>query len=187
MVKLDKIYTRGGDKGNTSLSDGSRVEKSNPRIKAIGSVDETNSTVGLARLYSENFSDIILPIIQNDLFDLGADLSKPEKNKKIDDIRVTILQVQRLENEIDKINKTLSDLKSFVLPSGTSLACHLHLARTVARRAERDIMALSMIEEVNPLLQSYINRLSDLLFVLARRANFKNEHEFLWKPNLYSK
>ncbi len=187
MVKLDKIYTRGGDKGATSLSDGSRIEKNNPRIKAIGSIDETNASVGLARLYSEKFSDIILPIIQNDLFDLGADLSKPEKNKKKDDIRVTILQVQRLEIEIDKINNSLSALSSFVLPSGTSLACHLHLARTVARRAERDIIELAMIEEVNPSLRSYINRLSDLLFVLARRANITMEQEFLWKPNLYSK
>ncbi len=186
MVKLDKIYTRGGDKGTTSLSDGTRVEKSSLRINAIGSVDETNTAIGLTRLYSENFSDIILPIIQNDLFDLGADLSKPETSKNIDDIRITSLQVQRLEKEIDKINNTLSDLKSFVLPTGTSLACHLHLSRTNARKAERDITALAMIEDVNPTALSYINRLSDLLFVLARHANIGHEQEFLWKPNQYS-
>lgn len=186
MVKLDKIYTRGGDEGITSLSDGTRVEKSSLRINAIGSVDETNTAIGLTRLYSENFSDIILPIIQNDLFDLGADLSKPETSKNIDDIRITTLQVQRLEKEIDKINNTLSDLKSFVLPTGTSLACHLHLSRTNARKAERDITALARIEDVNPTALSYINRLSDLLFVLARHANIGNEQEFLWKPNHYS-
>jgi cob(I)alamin adenosyltransferase len=191
MVKLTRIYTRGGDKGETSLGDGARVAKHDPRVAAYGTVDEANATIGLARLHSEGALDDILARVQNDLFDLGADLCRPEGDDEGDDeggdearapLRVSEAQVVRLEAEIDEINAKLAPLDSFLLPGGTPAAAALHLARTVARRAEREITALAQAETVNPQAVRYINRLSDLLFVLARHANDDGAKDVLWEP-----
>ena len=183
MVTLDRIYTRGGDGGETSLGDGDRVAKDAPRIAAIGTVDETNAAIGLARLHTSGDLDACLARIQNDLFDLGADLCTPEGGRKAQNaLRVTETQVERLEREIDAMNAELAPLDSFVLPGGTAAAAHLHLARTVARRAERDITALAAREPVNPLAVKYINRLSDHLFVLTRYLNGKGRKDVLWRP-----
>ncbi len=187
MVKLTRIYTRGGDKGETSLGDGARVAKHDPRVAAYGTVDEANATVGLARLHAAGALDDVLARVQNDLFDLGADLCRPEGAAEGDDearapLRVSEAQVLRLEAEIDAVNARLEPLESFLLPGGTPAAAALHLARTVARRAEREITALADAETVNPQAVRYINRLSDLLFVLARHANDDGAKDVLWEP-----
>jgi cob(I)alamin adenosyltransferase len=184
MVQLTRIYTRGGDKGKTSLGDGRRVVKHDLRVAAYGTTDEANAAIGLARLHSEGALDEILSRLQNDLFDLGADLCRPEAEDagEVPPLRVTADQVTRLEAEIDEINAKLAPLKSFVLPGGSPAAAALHLARTVARRAEREMTALAAAEAVNPEAVRYINRLSDLLFVLARHANRDGRDDVLWVP-----
>jgi cob(I)alamin adenosyltransferase len=172
-VRLTRIYTRGGDKGETSLGDGSRVSKLDPRVQAYGSVDELNSLLGWVQVEA---GDARLLRIQNELFDLGADLSVPyaEGDERL---RVEQAMVDRLEAECDEANAPLAELKSFVLPGGSELAARLHVARAVCRRAERDVLAAA---GVNPLAAVYLNRLSDLLFILARAANAGDEP--LWKP-----
>ena len=183
MVRLDKIYTRGGDKGETSLSDGSRVAKYDLRVETLGTVDEVNAFIGLARLNISDNMDGMLSRIQNDLFDLGADLCTPEgNNRRGGALRINKTQVKRLEDEIDLMNKELSDLSSFVLPGGTPAASYLHLARTVVRRAERLMVELSDKETINPETTKYINRLSDHLFQLARWVNDKGDLDILWIP-----
>ena len=183
MVRLTRIYTRGGDKGETSLGDGSRVKKHNPRVVAYGDVDEANSVVGLARLHTTGEADAMLARIQNDLFDLGADLCTPdEPNPKYPPLRVAKEQVTRLEREIDAMNAELSPLKSFILPGGSEAAAWLHLARTVTRRAERRMTRLAAEETINPEAIKYVNRLSDHLFVLARRLNDNGASDVLWVP-----
>jgi cob(I)alamin adenosyltransferase len=180
VVKLNKIYTKTGDSGETGLTDASRVGKSSPRIEAIGVVDETSSAIGVARLDTEGDTDAMLARIQHDLFDLGADLSMPGEGPG--DLRIVPVQVERLEREIDAMNEGLSPLTSFVLPGGTALAAHLHLARAIARRAERAIVTLAAKEKVNSALLQYINRLSDHLFVMARAANDQGMGDVLWVP-----
>jgi cob(I)alamin adenosyltransferase len=183
MVSLDRIYTRGGDKGQTSLGDGSRVDKHAVRVEAYGTVDESNAILGLARLHSEGDFDAMLSRIQNDLFDLGADLCTPEDGRKAEGaLRIVAAQTQRLESEIDALNGALEPLKSFILPGGTALAAHLHHARTVVRRAERIMTELAAVEQINPEAVRYINRLSDHLFVLARAANGNGRDDVLWQP-----
>jgi cob(I)alamin adenosyltransferase len=183
MVKLTKIYTRGGDAGQTSLGDGARVAKHAERPSSYGTVDEANAVIGLARLHAGSEADAMLARVQNDLFDLGADLCTPgQKSPKSPPLRVVQEQVDRLEAEIDAMNAELQPLSSFILPGGSALAAHLHHARTVARRAERDITRLAEIEQVNPLAIKYINRLSDHLFVLARRVNDNGARDVLWVP-----
>ena len=183
MVQLTKIYTRGGDKGETSLGNGARVAKHDLRVAAYGTVDEANACIGLARLHAGGELDEILGRIQNDLFDLGGDLCTPEaENPKYPPLRVSAVQVERLEAEIDRINADLEPLKSFVLPGGSAAAAHLHLARTVARRAEREMTALAARETINPEAVRYVNRLSDLLFVLSRHANDGGAGDVLWVP-----
>jgi len=183
MVQLTRIYTRGGDKGETSLGNGARVAKHDPRVAAYGTVDEANACVGLARLQCEGEVDAMLGRIQNDLFDVGADLATPEvENPEHPPLRIVAAQVARLETEIDRINAGLDPLKSFVLPGGTSASAYLHLARTVTRRAERDTTALAEREPVNPEAVRYLNRLSDLLFVLARHVNDDGRGDVLWTP-----
>ncbi len=180
MVKLTRIYTRGGDKGQTSLGSGKRVAKHDPRVDAYGQVDEANAAIGLARLHTRGSADAMLARIQNDLFDLGADLCRPEP--KEGDLRIVESQVSRLEREIDKMNAALQPLQSFVLPGGTPAAAYLHLARTVARRAERAMTALAERSWVSPESIRYINRLSDHLFVLSRYLNGKGKRDILWQP-----
>jgi cob(I)alamin adenosyltransferase len=186
MVRLTRIYTRGGDKGQTSLGDGARVAKHDPRVAAFGTVDEANAAIGLARLHCDAAIDVVLARVQNDLFDLGADLCRPEDaDAKASPLRVTPVQVERLESEIDRANERLATLDSFVLPGGTPAAAYLHLARTVARRAERDVTALAECEAINPEALRYINRLSDLLFVLARLTNDGGAKDVLWEPGAH--
>ena len=180
MVKLDKIYTRGGDGGQSGLSDGSRRSKADLRFAAIGAIDETNSVLGVARLAAGPGQDDMLARIQNDLFDLGADLSLPDE--KAGALRIVAQQVARLEREIDGMNATLAPLASFVLPGGAPLAAHLHVARATARRAEREMVALAVREAVNPDALRYINRLSDHLFVMARQVNDGGGGDVLWLP-----
>ena len=183
MVTLSKIYTKTGDSGETGLSDGSRIAKYSLRIAAIGAVDECNSAIGLARLDAEGDMDAMLARIQNDMFDLGADLSLPEDSKKTHGaLRITGSQVERLEREIDAMNEKLSPLNSFVLPGGTALAAHLHLARAIARRAERLMVELGATEKLNIAALHYANRLSDHLFVMARSANDAGMGDVLWVP-----
>jgi cob(I)alamin adenosyltransferase len=189
MVKLTKIYTRGGDKGQTSLVGGKRVAKDAARIEAYGSVDETNSVIGLARLYTEGEADEMLARIQNDMFDLGADLATPVKNEAAPDftpdemtLRVTEAQVIRLEQEIDKLNAELAPLTSFTLPGGSPASAYLHQARTVSRRAERQAIRAAAEESLNPVAIKYLNRLSDHLFVLTRYLNDKGASDVLWVP-----
>lgn len=188
MVELDRIYTRGGDRGETSLGDGSRVAKHDLRVDALGTVDEANAILGLARLHTQVDvdADAMLRRIQNDLFDLGADLCTPEGGsrapRKGGALRVVAAQVDRLEHEIDAMNATLAPLSSFVLPGGRPAAAHLHLARTVVRRAERLMSALAAVDAVNPVALQYVNRLSDHLFVLARRLNDNGVSDVLWVP-----
>ncbi|MBE9551877.1 MAG: cob(I)yrinic acid a,c-diamide adenosyltransferase [Proteobacteria bacterium] len=183
MVKLTKIYTRGGDAGETSLGDGARIAKDSLRVEAYGTVDEANAIVGLARLHADGIADEILGRVQNDLFDLGADLCRPEDGRKGEGgLRVSAGQVERLEGEIDRLNAGLAPLESFVLPGGTPAAAHLHQARTVTRRAERLAVALGREEAVNDQAIKYLNRLSDLLFVMARHCNDQGARDVLWTP-----
>ena len=187
MVKLTRIYTKGGDKGKTALGSGQRVVKHHPRVAAYGTVDETNAAVGLTRLHTAGLPDgsvdEILGRVQNDLFDLGADLATPEvENPEYPPLRITASQVERLEGEIDRLNADLAPLNSFVLPGGSAAAAYLHLARTVARRAEREITALAEAEAINPEAIRYINRLSDLFFVMSRHVNDKGAADVLWVP-----
>lgn len=186
MVVLNKIYTRTGDAGQTALGNGTRVAKHSPRVAAYGTVDETNATVGLARLNSEGDMDARLALIQNDLFDLGADLCRPEMELDAEaeypPLRVTTAQVERLEAEIDAMNTPLEPLRSFILPGGSGLAAHLHLCRTVSRRAERLTVELSEVEAVNPAAVKYLNRLSDWFFVASRVANGGGADDVLWVP-----
>jgi cob(I)alamin adenosyltransferase len=186
MVVLNRIYTRTGDAGETALADGRRVPKHAPRVEAYGTVDELNATLGLARLHAAAEIDASLARVQNDLFDLGADLATPDFENDAQAprprLRVVAAQVTRLEAEIDEINARLSPLRSFVLPGGTALAAHLHLARTVARRAERLAVALAGLEAVNPEAVRYLNRVSDWLFVAARVANDDGASDVLWVP-----
>ena len=187
MVKLDRIYTGGGDRGQTSLSDGTRIGKHGPRTAAIGDIDEANAAIGLARLHAgEGEADAILARIQNDMFDLGADVSTPGDGTGDEGraLRIDAAQVVRLEREIDAISADLDPLKSFVLRGGTSAAAHLHHACTVARRAERSAWAVAAGEPVNPNALTFLNRLSDLLFVLAREANAGGTADVLWRPGL---
>lgn len=183
MVRLTRIYTRGGDAGETSLGDGSRIAKQDLRVAAYGTIDEANAAIGLARLHATGDVDAALARIQNDLFDLGADLSTPEGGKRGQAaLRILASQVARLEREIDGLNAELKPLDSFVLPGGTACAAHLHLARTVVRRAERLLAELQSREKINPEALKYLNRLSDHLFVLSRHVNDKGARDVLWQP-----
>ncbi|WP_417455923.1 cob(I)yrinic acid a,c-diamide adenosyltransferase [Kordiimonas sp.] len=184
MVKLTKIYTRGGDGGQTSLTGGDRVAKDDARIEAYGTVDEANAAIGIARLTTEGVPDTMLMRIQNDMFDLGADLSTPGDDFTPGEmtLRITDAQVTRLEEEIDALNADLSQLTSFVLPGGTPAAAHLHLARTLVRRAERNTITASRTMPINPAAIKYLNRLSDHLFVLSRYLNKKGSGDVLWVP-----
>lgn len=186
MVKLTKIYTRGGDKGDTSLGDGTRVKKHDPRVASYGTLDEANAAIGIARLHSREDGplDAMLSRIQNDLFDLGADLCTPltDGEESGAALRITQSQIDRLEREIDAMNANLKPLTSFVLPGGTPAAAMLHLARTIVRRAEREISALAGESEINPLAIAYANRLSDHLFVLSRHLNARADGDILWVP-----
>ncbi|HEX6120016.1 MAG TPA: cob(I)yrinic acid a,c-diamide adenosyltransferase, partial [Dongiaceae bacterium] len=165
MVRLTRIYTKTGDKGTTALGTGKRVAKHDARVEAFGTVDEANAAIGIARLHTGGDADATLARIQNDLFDLGADLCAPEGEGAKERLRIAESQVERLEQEIDAMNEELAPLNSFVLPGGTAASAHLHLARTIARRAERAITRLAETEPVNPAAIRYINRLSDHLFV----------------------
>lgn len=187
MVQLTRIYTKGGDKGSTSLGTGKRVPKHDPRVAAYGTVDEANAAIGIARLHAprdgrEGELDQMLSRIQNDLFDLGADLCRPEVDGKEEGLRIVEAQVERLEREIDAMNAKLAPLNSFVLPGGTPAAAYLHQARTIVRRAEREMTALATREPVNPAAIRYANRLSDHLFVAARAANDWGQRDVLWQP-----
>jgi cob(I)alamin adenosyltransferase len=183
MVRLTRIYTRGGDAGETSLGDGTRVVKHDPRVAAFGTVDEANAAIGVARLHTEGEVDRMLGRIQNDLFDLGADLCTPEEEApKYPPLRITDAQVDRLEREIDAMNESLAPLNSFILPGGTPAAAQLHVARTVTRRAERLMVELARREAVNPAALRYANRLSDHLFVLSRHVNDNGARDVLWVP-----
>ena len=183
MVRLTKIYTKGGDRGETSLGDGSRVAKHDRRVAAYGTVDEANAVIGIARLHVDTAADRLLARIQNDLFDLGADLCTPEGGERgAGALRVVAEQVDWLETQIDQINDRLAPLESFVLPAGSPAAAHLHHARTVARRAERLVTALAAEEQVNAQAIAYLNRLSDLLFVLSRACNDDGAADVLWVP-----
>lgn len=189
MVVLNKIYTRTGDDGETALGNGARVAKHSVRVTAYGTVDETNATVGLARLHAEGELDGALARIQNDLFDLGADLCTPDLHKDAEaehpPLRVVESQVERLEREIDVMNAELEPLRSFILPGGSPLAAHLHLCRTVSRRAERMTMELATLEDVNPSALRYLNRLSDWFFVAGRVANEGGRADVLWTPGAH--
>ncbi|MBV0890793.1 cob(I)yrinic acid a,c-diamide adenosyltransferase [Paracoccus sp. Z118] len=186
MVVLNRIYTRTGDKGDTALSNGARVPKHSARVEAYGSVDELNATLGLCRLVAEGNMAERLAVIQNELFDLGADLARPDM--AADDaagypvLRMIQSQVDRLEAEMDEMNADLSPLRSFILPGGSALAAHLHLARTVARRAERRATELAVEGDANPAAIRYLNRLSDWLFIAARVANAGGQGDILWVP-----
>ncbi len=187
MVKLNKIYTKTGDDGSTGLANGERRRKSDPRVEAYGDIDEANSAIGLARLSTGALPELdsMLARIQNDLFDLGADLATPPSDKPLgyEPLRIVAAQVTRLEEEIDRLNARLAPLRSFVLPGGSPAAAGLHLARAVARRAERRMVALAAEgESVSAPALQFINRLSDFLFVAARIANNDGEDDVLWRP-----
>lgn len=184
MVKLDKIVTKAGDKGRTRLATGEEVSKASARVAAYGAVDELNCTVGVARLHTAGDTrlDPILARIQNDLFDLGADLATP-RTATFEALRVTDAQVDRLETELNELHEKQTPLTSFVLPGGSAVASHLHVARATARRAERAIaMLMSEDPDINPACIKYANRLSDLLFVMARAANQDGADDVLWRP-----
>ena len=186
-MKLDRIYTRSGDDGRTSLGDGARLPKFHVRVAAYGSVDEANSIIGIALLYVSD-ADIrdVLSRVQNDLFDLGGDLCRPEReHRKVEPLRVSQRQVRWIEERIDAFNAALTPLHSFVLPGGSRAAAHLHHARTVVRRAERYMTEIAYQEPLNPAALKYANRLSDLLFVLARYVNERGRADILWRPGLY--
>ncbi len=183
MVKLDKIYTRGGDAGETSLGDGSRVAKHDARVEACGAVDEANAVLGLARRHCAGGDGDMLARIQNDLFDLGADLCVPPESLRAQGrLRISQSQIDRLEAEIDAMNGALAPLTSFILPGGSAAAAWLHMARTVVRRAERRVAVLAADDSAAPLPMIYLNRLSDHLFVLARRCNDGGRADILWQP-----
>ena len=187
MVVLNRIYTRTGDKGTTALAAGGRRPKHDLRIEAYGTVDETNACIGMVRLHTVDHEiDPMLSRIQNDLFDLGADLATVETDKPLpyEPLRITQAQVDRLEQEIDRLNGELSVLRSFVLPGGTPAAAALHLARTICRRAERHVVELTEKpdEKVSPEAVKYLNRLSDFLFVASRYVNDKGALDVLWVP-----
>ncbi len=186
MVVLNKIYTRTGDKGTTALGNGDRVAKHDARVEAYGTSDELNCFVGVARLEATGATDEALARIQNDLFDLGADLCRPDmaadRDAEYPPLRVTQEQVDRLEREIDVMNSELEPLRSFILPGGRALAAHLHVCRTVARRAERLAVLLSEQTTINPATVTYLNRLSDWFFVAARMANNAGKEDVLWVP-----
>ena len=183
MVRLTKIYTRTGDRGETGLAGGRRVPKHDLRVAAYGTVDEANAAIGCARLHTRDDTDRMLARIQNDLFDLGADLCTPDEGKRKDGaLRIVASQVKRLEDEIDAMNAELKPLDSFVLPGGTPAAAYLHLARTIIRRAERLMCELAEREAVNPIAIQFANRVSDHLFVLARFLNDRGADDVLWKP-----
>ena len=183
-MKLDRIYTRGGDSGETSLGDGTRAPKFHIRVRALGGVEEANAAIGVALLHIDD-PDIraILAIVQNDLFDLGADLCVPERGEVTRSrLRVSAKQVETLEHQIDRFNDALSPLTSFILPGGSAGSAHLHLARTIVRRAECDAVELAASETVNEEALKYLNRLSDLLFVLCRHLNARGTADVLWTP-----
>jgi cob(I)alamin adenosyltransferase len=188
MVKLNRIYTRTGDKGTTGLGDGERVAKDSLRVEAFGTVDEANACIGLARLHTAGMAEIdaMLARVQNDMFDLGADLCTPDRGKPLEwePLRIVDAQVKRLEKEIDALNKRLQPLKSFILPGGSPAAAALHLARTVTRRAERCMVTLARAEGeiVSPAALQYVNRLSDFLFVAGRIVNDEGRADVLWVP-----
>ena len=186
MVVLSKIYTKTGDGGETALGNGERVPKFSLRVDAYGGTDETNAAVGLARLHADGEMDAALSRIQNDLFDLGADLCRPDMAKDAEaeypPLRMTAAQTERLEAEMDAMNEGLEPLRSFVLPGGSPLAAALHQCRTVCRRAERTVVELSTTEEVNPDAVRYVNRLSDWFFVASRVANGNGRDDVLWVP-----
>ncbi len=188
MVRLNKIYTRTGDDGTTGLGSGKRVPKYDLRVESYGTVDEANACIGIARLHAAAFPtlDAMLQRIQNDLFDLGADLCTPDVGEPLsyEPLRIVQTQVERLEQEIDELNASLQPLKSFVLPGGAPLAAYLHLARTVTRRAERLMTELVAQpgERVGSAAMKYVNRLSDFLFVASRWVNAQGEGDVLWAP-----
>ena len=185
MVRLTRIYTRGGDRGETSLGSGERVAKHDLRVSAFGTVDEANAAIGCARRHTSGAADTMLERIQNDLFDLGADLCLPEDGRKgAGALRVSMVQVERLEGEIDELNAALQPLESFILPGGSAASTQLHLARTVARRAERLVCELAGRDSLNPAAVAYLNRLSDHLFVLARHLNDGGAKDVLWRPGV---
>ena len=184
MVVLNKIYTKTGDAGETALGNGARVAKHAMRVTAYGTVDELNSFLGVARLEAKGELDQALSRIQNDLFDLGADLCRPDMEKDAESeyppLRMVNAQVSRLESEIDAMNAMLEPLRSFILPGGSALSAHLHVCRTVARRAERLAVELATMEAINPAAVKYLNRLSDWFFVAARIANNNGKDDVLW-------
>ena len=182
MVRLDRIITRGGDKGETSLGDGTRLGKDSARVEAIGAIDEANAAVGLLRLHCSGDveTDAMMARVQNDLFDAGADICVP--GEAGDRLRLTDAPALRLEAEVATLNAALPPLTSFILPGGTPAASHAHLARTIVRRAERRVVALAHTEAVNPAVIRYLNRLSDHLFVLGRRFNASGSGDVLWVP-----
>ncbi|MER5173354.1 cob(I)yrinic acid a,c-diamide adenosyltransferase [Thioclava sp. GXIMD2076] len=186
MVVLNKIYTRTGDDGETALVDGQRVAKSSARVNCYGTVDELNAVLGLARLHAEGGLETQIARIQNDLFDLGADLARPhpelDNEAGYEVLRITAQQTDRLETEIDAMTAVLEPLKSFILPGGTACAAHLHHARTVARRAEREAVALMAEATLTPDCLKYLNRLSDWLFAASRMANDEGRADILWVP-----
>ena len=188
MVVLSKIYTKTGDAGETALGNGARVAKHSLRVTAYGTVDETNATVGMARQHSTGEIDAALARIQNDLFDLGADLCRPDMERDHEagyvPLRILDRQVLRLETEIDAMNARLQPLRSFILPGGSALAAHLHLCRTVSRRAERLTVELATMEAINAEAVKYLNRLSDWFFVAGRIANDDGKADVLWVPGL---
>jgi cob(I)alamin adenosyltransferase len=188
MVVLNKIYTKTGDAGETALGNGARVAKFSLRVSAYGTVDETNATVGLARQHSTGDLDAALKRIQNDLFDLGADLCRPDMERDSEagyvPLRIVESQVLRLESEIDAMNLRLEPLRSFILPGGSALAAQLHLCRTVSRRAERLTVELATMESINQQAVVYLNRLSDWFFVAGRIANNDGKADVLWVPGL---
>lgn len=185
-MRLDRIYTRGGDKGLTSLGDGSRVPKFDLRVRACGGLDEANAAIGVALLHVEDEEvRSVLQLAQNELFDVGADLCRPGHDTETTPrLRVTEQQTQRVERHIDRFNEVLEPLTSFVLPGGSPASAHLHHARTAVRRAEREIAELAAKESINPEALKYVNRLSDLLFVLARYCNKRGVADVLWVPGI---
>ena len=186
MVVLNKIYTKTGDAGETALGNGARVAKHSLRVAAYGTVDEVNACVGLARQHAQDAADERLAAISNDLFDLGADLCRPDMERdgegEYPPLRMTDAQVERLEREIDAMNERLEPLRSFILPGGSALAASLHLCRTVCRRAERGAVELATMEAVNPAAVRYLNRLSDWFFCAGRIANDDGREDVLWVP-----
>jgi cob(I)alamin adenosyltransferase len=182
MLRLDRIVTRGGDSGETSLADGSRLPKNHPRIQVLGALDETNTAIGSLRVVCADRPEIdhLLAQIQNDLFDLGADLATPGTKRRGPPLTEDYLV--KLEDAAKTLNQTIEPLKSFVLPGGTEPAARAHLARTIARRAERDLVALAAAEPISPIVVPYINRLSDVMFILGRLLNDNGKADILWVP-----